>query len=122
MALEQTIVSQCLDKKMRIGGFEIVDLLAIFMTLSILNFVFGNTSLKFVFVWMPTVLVALTLYFGKKGKPENHLVHWLRFQFSPGVFKAFSESSENRSSLRAGQSLKTARSCNRTGSEVPNER
>lgn len=91
MALKYTTVSKCLDKKLRIAGFEIPDLLILFLTVSILNFVFGQTEMKLFLVWLPSMLLAGLLYFGKKGKPDNFLVHWMRFQFRPGVLRAFPE-------------------------------
>lgn len=91
MSLKYTMVSKCLDKRLRIGGFEIPDLLILFLTVSILNFIFGQTDLKLFLVWMPSIALAAVLYFGKKGKPDNFLVHWLRFQFRPGVLRAFPE-------------------------------
>jgi len=91
MSLKYTSVSKCLDKKLRIGGFEIPDLLILFLTVSILNFVFGQTDLKLFLVWLPSLILAGILYFGKKGKPENYLVHWVRYQFRPGVLRAFPE-------------------------------
>jgi hypothetical protein len=93
MALKCTLVSKCLDKKLRIAGFEIPDLLILFLMVSILNFVFGQTEMTLFLVWMPSVMLAAVLYFGKKGKPDNYLVHWLRFQFRPGVLRGFPEPS-----------------------------
>src|ERR1039457_5057750 len=78
--LRTTSVSKRLDKKLIIFGFEVPDLVAIFIMLSILNFLFRQTSFKLLMVWLPTSALALALYFGKKGKPDNHLVHWLTFQ------------------------------------------
>jgi len=86
-------VSKCLDKRLLIFGFEIPDLLAVFLTLSVLNFIFGQTSMKWAFVWFPTIFLAVVLYFGKRGKPEKYLIHWLRFQIKPGVYSAFAEPS-----------------------------
>ena len=37
-------VSKCLDKKLILFGYEVPDVLAIFLTLSILNFLFGQTG------------------------------------------------------------------------------
>lgn len=91
MALKYTHVSKCLDKKLRIAGFEIPDLLILFLSVSILNFVFGQTDMKLFLVWLPSLLLAALLYFGKKGKPDNYLVHWMRYQFRPGVLRAFPE-------------------------------
>lgn len=93
MSLRTTRVAQCLDKKLLLFGYEIPDVLAIFLTLSILNFIFGSTSLKFFFVWVPTIALALILKYGKKGKAEGYLVHWLRFQIKPGTYRAFPEAS-----------------------------
>jgi hypothetical protein len=87
-------VSKCLDKRLSIFGFEIPDLLFIFLTLSILNFIFGQTQLKIILVWIPTLVLSLVLFFGKKGKPENYLIHWLRFQIKPGILSAFYDPTE----------------------------
>jgi len=91
LALKTVPVSKCLDKKLLLFGFEIPDLLAIFLTLSILNFLFGNTPLKLALVWLPTAGLAAALRYGKRGKPDNYLVHWLRFQIKPGTLSAFHE-------------------------------
>jgi hypothetical protein len=94
MEIKQTPVSKCLDKKMVIMGFEIPDLLVIFLTLSILNFLFGMTSLKVVAVWLPTIALAIVLRLSKRGKPDNYLIHWIRFQIRPGVISAFQDPTE----------------------------
>ncbi len=95
MELKVTEVSRCLDKKMMIMGFEIPDLLIIFLTISILNFLFGTTNLKLLLVWFPSASLALTIRLTKRGKPENYLIHWLRFQMKPGILKAFPEPTIN---------------------------
>jgi hypothetical protein len=84
-------VSKCLDKKLVMFGFEVFDILTIFLTLSILNFIFGQSSLKLLFVWLPTILVGVVLRYGKRGKPDKYLVHWLRYQVKPGIYSAFPE-------------------------------
>ncbi|MBI2711754.1 MAG: hypothetical protein HYX41_02660 [Bdellovibrio sp.] len=94
MGLKTTSVAKCLDKRLLLFGFEVMDVLAIFLTLSILNLVFGQTPFKIVFVWIPTAALAAVLHFGKKGKPDNYLVHWLRFQMKPGTYKAFPDASD----------------------------
>lgn len=93
MGLKTTSVAKCLDKKLLIFGFEVPDVLAIFLSLSVLNFIFGQTPLKIVFVWLPTLALTLVLKYGKKGKPDNYLVHWLKFQMKPGTYRAFPEPS-----------------------------
>ena len=89
MSLKTTSVAKCLDKRLLLCGFEVFDVLAIFLTLSILNFIFGQTSLNIFLVWIPTLVLALTLHFGKKGKPDRYLIHWLRSQMKPGAYRAF---------------------------------
>ncbi len=89
-------VSKCLDKKLILFGYEVPDVLAIFLTLSILNFLFGQTSLSVAFVWAPTLALAVILRIGKRGKPEKHLIHWVRYQFQPGTYCAFNEPTKNQ--------------------------
>lgn len=91
MDLRTTFVSKSLDRKIKIMGFEVFDLLTIFMTISVLNFLFGGMSYQFLLIWLPTIILSLTLYYGKRGKPDNYLIHWLRYQFSPSKYSAFQE-------------------------------
>lgn len=95
MGLTTTPVSQCLDKKMKIFGFEIADLFFVFMLLAVLNFFMGSSDQKLLLVWFPPFVLALILKYGKQGKPENYLIHWLKFQFSPGSYSAFNEPTKN---------------------------
>lgn len=92
--MKVTPVSKCLDKKLQMFGFEMPDLLAIFLLLSILNLVFGGHPYKMFFVWVPPLVLATALRIGKRNKPDNFLVHWLRFQMSPGVYSAFNTPSQ----------------------------
>ncbi len=89
MSIKCTPVSKCLDKKTLLWGFEMADLIIVFMFLAILNFLFGQTDQKLLLVWSPPLIVALVLKYGKKGKPDNYLVHWVRFQLKNGIFSAF---------------------------------
>lgn len=75
MALKVEPTSKSLERKLLIMGFEIPDLLAIFLLLSILNFSFGSTNYKLFLVWLPTLAAAVTLRIAKHGKPNNYLVH-----------------------------------------------
>lgn len=97
-------VSKCLDKKLVLMGYEIADVLAIFLTLSVLNFVFGQGPLEVALVWLPTVLLAIVLRVGKRGKPDKYLIHWMRYQFQPGVFSAFADPSVGEG-FRKGKAL-----------------
>lgn len=92
MALKVTSVSQCLEKKLQVMGFEIPDLLFIFFLLSILNFIFGAGAGKFFLVWLPTLAVALSIRIGKRGKPDNYILHLGRFWLRPKALWAFLDS------------------------------
>jgi hypothetical protein len=97
MELRSVSVSKCLDKKLLIFGYEVPDLLAIFFLLSILNFLFGQTTLKLFLVWLPVVALAVTLRVGKRGKPDNYLIHWFRFRIRPKYLSAFPEPTDSTS-------------------------
>ena len=93
MSLKTTPVSRCLDKKLQISGYEIPDLLAIFFLLSILNFLFGRTDMKLALVWLPTISLATVLRIGKRGKPDNYLIHLVRYHLRKRNLFAFNEPS-----------------------------
>ena len=93
MGLRTASVNQCLDKKLLIFGYEIPEILAIFLLLSILNFVFPP-GFKLVFVWLPTMAVAAILRVGKRGKPDNYLMHLARHKMQPSLLSAFDEPTE----------------------------
>jgi hypothetical protein len=93
LSLRVVPVSKCLDKKLMMLGYEMPDLLAIFLVLSTLNFLFGQTQFRFFLVWLPTISLAALLRFGKRGKPDGFLLHWLRYQMKPGVYSAFRDPS-----------------------------
>lgn len=77
--LRVTRVNQCLDRKLLILGYEVPDILLIFGTLSILNYIFAPLDLRLVCVWIPSLLLALALRLGKRGKPDKYLVHLFRY-------------------------------------------
>jgi len=89
MALRSEPTSQSLEKKLLIMGFEVPDVLAIFLLLSILNFAFGQSNYKLALVWGPVVVAAATLRLGKRGKPDNYLVHLGKFHIQPKYLSAF---------------------------------
>jgi hypothetical protein len=79
--------SRCLEKKLALFGFEIFDLVAIFITLSVLDLLFGESRYALLEVWIPTALMALALHYGKKGKPDKYLVHRLKYLTSPARYQ-----------------------------------
>lgn len=88
MSLLVSKVPRALEAKTKLFGFEIGDLLLIFLYLAISNLVFGSTRLKFPMVWIGTPLIAGVLYFAKRNKPDNFLQHWGEFKRMPGILSA----------------------------------
>lgn len=89
MALKTSEVYRCLDKKTLVFGFEILDLFLVFSALAILNLFFGNMPYKFFWTWVPSLSLGIFLRAVKKGKPDNYLLHWLRYQITHGILSAF---------------------------------
>jgi hypothetical protein len=89
VSLDSSTVYKCLEKKTLILGFEVIDLFVMSVLLCLLNFIFAESSLKLFFTFGPVGILALILRVMKMGKAENYLLHWLRFQFTPGVFRAW---------------------------------
>ena len=87
--IESTPMSQCLDRRSKIFGFEMFDLFLIFFTMAILNFIFSQFSYRFFLVWVPTVLLTLVLRIVKVGKPDNYLKHLVVFHLNPKCLSAF---------------------------------
>jgi hypothetical protein len=73
--LMTTKVPRALEMKSKLFGFELPDLLLIFMNLAITNLVFGTTSFRYPLVWGTTLGLALVLFFAKRGRPDNFLQH-----------------------------------------------
>ena len=105
--LHSTPVSRCLDIRLLVFGFEVFDLLAVFMLLAILNFAlspFGGWVM--LLTWILPGLLAMALRFGKRGKPENYLLHLARFYLTPGIYHAFQEARpKNNNFLQMRSSL-----------------
>ena len=77
-----------LENKLKLLGFELLDLLLIFLYLSISNLVFGQTTLKLPIVYIGSLTLAITLYFTKRGKPDNYLQDKLQSLTNPSLFSA----------------------------------
>ena len=71
-----TRVPRALEMKTKLFGFELPDLLLIFMNLAITNLVFGTTSFRYPLVWGTTLILASFLFFTKRGRPDGYLQHY----------------------------------------------
>ena len=84
----QSNVARNIESSSKLMGFELFDLLFIFIYLSMSNLLFGGTSLKIPLVWIGTSLLAILLYFLKKGQEENYLPNLLRSFAEKDIYMA----------------------------------
>ena len=96
MSLLVSKVPRALEMKTRLFGFELGDLLFIFLYLTLSNLIFGQTRLKFPVVWLGTIGLALALHFMKRGKPDGYLQHAGEYYAAPGILSAGSPDLEYR--------------------------
>lgn len=81
-------VPRTLETKSKIFGFELGDVLILFLNLSLQNLVFGESSFKYLMVYGSTTLLGFVLFFVKRGKPDSYLQHLSQYMISPTVFFA----------------------------------
>ena len=81
-------VPRALEMKSKLFGFELPDLLLVFLNLAITNLIFGATSFRYLMVWGTTLSLALFLHFAKKGRPDNYLQHLGEYIARPAYFAA----------------------------------
>lgn len=81
--LMATRVPRALEMKSKLFGFELPDLLLIFMNLAVTNLVFGTTSYRYPLVWGSTLGLAAFLFFVKRGRPDNYIQHLGEFLSKP---------------------------------------
>lgn len=88
MELLVSKVPRSLETRVKLFGFELGDLLLVFLYLAVSNLIFGSTRLKFPMVWLGTLALGVTLYFVKRGKPDGYLQHYGEFLVSPSLYSA----------------------------------
>jgi hypothetical protein len=86
--LKTSAVHRKLDAKFKIGGIEAADLLAVLILAAVLNLVFGRLNFGPVLFFGAPATLFVALYFGKRGKPEGHLVHVIKFYITSGELHA----------------------------------
>jgi hypothetical protein len=91
MALNSSTVHRRLDSKIKIVGMEAHDLLFVLLFAAIMNLIFGQSALGTIMVFFIPAIMATVLFFVKRNKPENYLVHIIKFHIEPGHLSAGSE-------------------------------
>lgn len=92
--LKTSTVHRKLDAKFKIGGIEAADLLAVLLLAAVMNLIFGQIAIGPLFIFGLPTLLFFALYFGKRGKPDGHLLHVIKYYLSPGELWA-GEKEEN---------------------------
>jgi hypothetical protein len=83
-----TKVPRALEMKSKLFGFEIPDLLLIFMNLAVTNLVFGSSSYRYTLVWGTSLGLAAFLFFAKRGKPDGYLQNLVEYWIKPSYKSA----------------------------------
>lgn len=81
-------VPRTLETKNKILGLELSDVLVLLLNLSAQNLIFGSTSFKIPMVFGTSLILGMTLFLFKKGKPDHYLQHFFEHFISPTVFSA----------------------------------
>ena len=99
MSIQTSNIHRNLDSKLKIFGFEAFDLLFALIIASLMNLLFAQTKLAVIFVVGLPLFLLLTLYFLKKDKAENYLIHLLRYHLQSD-FQSAGEDSEREFKYR----------------------
>ena len=91
-----SISNRNLERQSKLFGFEIMDVFVIFLFMSGLNFIFGETAFRFPLVFGGTITLALILFITKRGKAENYLLYKARYLVKPAILYAGSHDSNFR--------------------------
>lgn len=83
-----TKVPRALEMKSKLFGFELPDLLLIFMNLAVTNLIFGSTEFRYSLVWGSSIALASFLFFAKRGRPDGYLQDLIQFWIKPSYRSA----------------------------------
>ncbi|MBF0300534.1 MAG: hypothetical protein HQK51_17595 [Oligoflexia bacterium] len=86
--LRNSIVHKNLEMKIKLLGIELADILLVLFLSSVMNLIFGRTSISWIMVFIFPMIVGVLLHFGKKNKPENFIIHFIKYHLIPGQFAA----------------------------------
>lgn len=96
-------VPRTLETKNKLLGLEFSDVLVLLLNLSAQNLIFGSTSFKIPMVFGTSLVLGFTLFFFKKGKPDQYLQHFFEHFISPTVFSANAIDREYRRFNKGGE-------------------
>ena len=86
--LQSSTAYQNLGIKIKFMGMEACDLLAVLIFSSVMDLLFGHTSLRLWLVLILPLTMAIVLFFAKRNKPEHFLIHLIRYYCNPQKYSA----------------------------------
>lgn len=93
MELQRSSVHRGLDIRMKVAGMEAIDLIATLIMAATLNLL---QLPSFLVIGLPAAAL-MTLYLGKRNKPDGFLIHLIRYYMTTGHYSAgkLSQQGEN---------------------------
>ena len=86
--LNSSTVHRHLDRSLKVMGFEAIDLIVTLLFASIMNFIFGQTFLAFLLVFILPITALFGLYFIKRRHPSHYLGDLINYFLIPGYYYA----------------------------------
>jgi hypothetical protein len=100
MELKSSTTHRGLNIKMKIGGLEALDLIFSLILMAFLNLIIGHTSFGIAIVLGVPSFLLICLYVGKKNKPDDFLLHLLKFYLTPGFYSAAERQNQSKMNAR----------------------
>ena len=94
--LKTSAVHRNLDRRPKLLGLEIQDVVVLTLMASVFNLIFGHTRFGVYMTFIPSLSMAVALYVGKRGRPDKFLLHWIRYYTTPGFFSAGEKSKDRK--------------------------
>lgn len=82
--LKSSSVHRNLDAKLKVGGIEATDLIVVLLLGAVLNLLLSRVPFGPIFIFGIPGILFITLYFGKRGKPDGYLFEVIKYYLSPG--------------------------------------
>ena len=93
--LKTSAVHRNLDKRPKLLGMEIQDVVVLTLLASVLNLIFGHTKAGVYMTFIPPLVLAVVLYVGKRGRPDKFLLHLIRYHITPGFLSSGEKSKDS---------------------------
>lgn len=88
MDLKTSTIHRRLETHIKIVGMDLFDLLFVLLFSAVMNLIFGSSAIGIFMVFVVPAIFAMALFLTKRNRPEQYLLHLLRFHLMPGYFSA----------------------------------